>query len=179
VPGGDDSVVDGEQDGPWHWPGGLTPQESDLYRQDAVETSASPDVVWNHLIDAVRWPVWWPGLRSVSLRTGPAGRVGPESTLEMRITQCLLQLSVAEYEPRRRLAFFGYSAVMTCYWTWLLGPGDPAAGSGCRVSGALTVNSHAELPVLPHSDGQDRPLTRLRRTMERDRRSRPEAPSAS
>jgi hypothetical protein len=41
------------------------------------------------------------------------------------------------------------------------------------------VNSHAELPVLPHSDGQDRPLTRLRRTMERDRRSRPEAPSAS
>jgi hypothetical protein len=45
----------------------LTSGNATFSREDSVEVEHSASTVWGALIDAQRWPQWWPGMERVSL----------------------------------------------------------------------------------------------------------------
>ena len=55
----------------------MQPPDTHLYRlSTAWRFDAPQDMVWNAIADADGWPLWWPGIRSVTLERGDANGLG-------------------------------------------------------------------------------------------------------
>ena len=52
-----------------HWPAGFEPEKADLFAHDDLIIKASCERVWTHIIQASRWPTWYPNSK-VRLRAG-------------------------------------------------------------------------------------------------------------
>lgn len=89
------------------WPDGLAPEQADLFAHNETRIDASCGRVWRHLVRSPEWPRWYPNARDVGLASGAAeltaGAVFRWSTFGLP-----LESRVAEFEPNRRLAWYGY-----------------------------------------------------------------------
>jgi hypothetical protein len=43
-----------------HWPQGFDPTEADLFSHNELLINATCERVWQHIIDATKWPDWYP-----------------------------------------------------------------------------------------------------------------------
>lgn len=113
-----------------HWPAGFVPAKADLFAHNELIVSASCARVWSHLIDAGRWPSWYPNSKDVQIQGGEqllsSGTVFRWTTFGLSI-----ESKVQEYVPNQRLAWFGYAPGTTpsFYHSWYLEP----SGAKCRV----------------------------------------------
>jgi len=106
-----------------HWPEGFNPQTADLFSHNWLLIHASCEKVWNHIVDAEKWPQWYPNSKAVTLLNG-AKVLGEGATWRWTTFGLPLESRVHEYVPYTRLGWYGYApgAPPTFYHTWMLTP---------------------------------------------------------
>ena len=50
-----------------HWPEGFDPSRADLFSHNALLINASCERIWGHIIDATKWPQWYPNSKDVHI----------------------------------------------------------------------------------------------------------------
>src|SRR6202050_1755377 len=53
-----------------HWPTGFEPEKADLLDHNELIINASWAARWIHIIDATRWPTWYPNPKDVDIQGG-------------------------------------------------------------------------------------------------------------
>ena len=113
-----------------HWPAGFEPEKADLFAHNDLIINASRERVWKHIIEASRWPTWYPNSRDVEVQGGDTvlrdGTVFRWATFGLNI-----ESRVHEYVLNQRLGWYGYApgAKPSFYHSWYL----EAEGTMCHV----------------------------------------------
>jgi polyketide cyclase/dehydrase/lipid transport protein len=116
-----------------HWPEGFRPETADLFSHNEATLQASCKDVWNHIVDATRWPEWYPNSKGVSIVGGSSLTEG--TVFHWTTFGLPLESKVNEFVPYSRIGWYGYApgtlpdAAHSFYHTWFLVP----AGTACRV----------------------------------------------
>ena len=50
-----------------HWPAGFEPENADLFAHNDLIINASCERIWKHVIEASRWPIWYPNSKDVEI----------------------------------------------------------------------------------------------------------------
>lgn len=113
-----------------HWPAKFDPATADLFAHNELFIQASCERVWSHLVDAAKWPSWYPNAREVQLVEGGA-KLEPNSVFTWTTFGLRIESKVHEFVPGSRLGWHGGA------------PGQAPAffhsfylrdeGAGCRV----------------------------------------------
>jgi hypothetical protein len=149
-----------------HWPGTPDPAHADVFSHNEINIDASCSVVWAHLVDASRWPSWYPNSHNVRF-AGGASRLGPHTHFTWDTFGVQIRSTVAEYVPGTRLGWFGYGPKVAAYHTWLLVPD----AQSCHVvteeatKGPGAIASRQSNPAGLH-DGHELWITRLKKLSE-------------
>jgi hypothetical protein len=53
-----------------HWPTGFELEKADLFAHNDLIINASCERVWTHIIEAGRWPTWYPNATDVEIQGG-------------------------------------------------------------------------------------------------------------
>lgn len=104
-----------------HWPGTPDPAHADVFSHNEIDIDAPCSAVWDHLVDATRWPTWYPNSRNVKIADS-GSRLGPHTHFTWDTFGVHIRSTVAEYVPGSRLGWFGYGPQVVAYHTWLLLP---------------------------------------------------------
>jgi uncharacterized protein YndB with AHSA1/START domain len=114
------------------WPYKYDPRRSAIYALNDVDVKAPPEVVWQLLVDAENWSIYFSAEDQVKILTG-----GPELVLGTQFSRVtvgfLMNLIVTEYVPRHRIS---WSTVVdrdetdsSAYHGWVITP----TADGCHV----------------------------------------------
>ena len=108
-----------------HWPEGFDPQKADLFSHNSLLIHASCERIWSHIVDAGKWPQWYPNAKEVALLNG-AKVLGDGTAWRWTTFGLPLESRVHEYVPYTRLGWYGYApgAQPTFYHSWFLTPQD-------------------------------------------------------
>ena len=114
-----------------NWPAGFEPENSHIHAANEIEINAAPDLVWKRLIEAPRWPEYYPHASEIHL---PAGEDALRSGIQFTwvTAENKLVTTVKEYVPNERIAWeavLADDASSTAYHAWLITPTD----GGCHV----------------------------------------------
>ena len=113
-----------------HWPAGFSPAEADLFSHNEGLINAPCERVWKHIVEATRWPEWYPNSKDVRIRGN--GTVLNESSVFTWTTFGLpIESKINEFVPFSRIGWFGSAAgaAPSFYHTWYL----TQTNDGCRV----------------------------------------------
>jgi hypothetical protein len=113
-----------------HWPTGFEPEKADLFAHNDLIINASCERIWSHIIDAKRWPIWYPNSQAVEIPgDDPVLRDG--TVFRWTTFGLTIESTVHEFVPNQRLGWFGYApgAKPSFYHSWYLQP----KGDMCHV----------------------------------------------
>ena len=112
-----------------HWPQGFDPSQADLFSHNELLINASCERIWSHIIDADKWPEWYPNAKKVKI----AGDTVLKNGTVFRWTTFGLPIEskVNEFVPYTRIGWYGYApgTAPSFYHTWYLKP----RGDACMV----------------------------------------------
>lgn len=113
-----------------HWPAGFDPRTADLFAHNDLFIHASCERVWEHLVDAVRWPQWYPNARDVEF-VGAGTKLEQGAVFRWKTFGLPIESTVHEHVPASRLGWHGAAQGMSpaFFHTFLLRQED----GGCRV----------------------------------------------
>ncbi|MFP5391413.1 MAG: SRPBCC family protein [Gammaproteobacteria bacterium] len=117
-----------------HWPAGYTPARADLFAHNEIVVNASCAAVFRQLAAAEHWPAWYANARDVRVRGGRT-QLQKGSRFEWTTFGLPVRSRVREFEPARRIGWFGKAPKLKAYHTWLLTPRD----GGCFVQSEEVV----------------------------------------
>ncbi len=114
-----------------HWPEGFDPSRAaDLFSHNALpDQRFDAERIWGHIVDATKWPQWYPNSKDVYIDGGDVlkgGTVFYWSTFGLP-----LESKVNEFVPYTRIGWYGYApgTAPSFYHTWYLKP----QGDACLV----------------------------------------------
>jgi Polyketide cyclase / dehydrase and lipid transport len=105
-----------------HWPQGFEPSQADLFAHNELLINASCERIWGHIIDATKWPEWYPNAKEVKIS---GDTVLKDGTVFRWTTFGLpIESKVNELTPYTRIGWYGYAlgAAPSFYHTWYLKP---------------------------------------------------------
>lgn len=153
-----------------HWPEGFTPPQADLFDHSELSVAAPCGVVWQTLVDAQHWPAWYPN--SADVRIGQGAELAAGRSFQWRTFGLEVASVVHEFEPQRRLGWFGKASELDAYHSWLLQPQGP----GCLVVTEEVVRGPAAVALRrdqPQAMHRGHVLWLQRLAQEAGRRSQP------
>jgi hypothetical protein len=112
-----------------HWPQGFDPSQADLFSHNELLINASCAGIWSHIIDADKWPEWYPNAKEIKITSDTMLKDG---TIFRWTTFGLpIESKVNEFVPYTRIGWYGYTpgAAPSFYHTWYLKP----RGNACMV----------------------------------------------
>jgi len=112
-----------------HWSPRFQPKDADLLAHNEIVIAASRVTVWRHLVEAPKWPDWYPNARDVRIVSGRSDVLENNSRFEFRTFGMHIDARVGEFLPERRLGWFGNGIGINAYHTWLL----IEVADGCKV----------------------------------------------
>jgi uncharacterized protein YndB with AHSA1/START domain len=113
-----------------HWPQGFDPTHGDLFAHNALQINTSCEVVWDRIVDADKWPTWYPNSKAVKI-LGGAKKLGKDVRFRWSTFGHDIESKVNEFEPYTRIGWYGYvpGKAPAAYHTWFLTPRN----NGCFV----------------------------------------------
>ena len=96
------------------------PSQADLFSHNELLINASCERIWSHIIDASKWPEWYPNAKEVKI-TGDTmlkdGTIFRWTTFGLPI-----ESKVNELAPYARIGWYGYApgTAPSFYHTWYL-----------------------------------------------------------
>ncbi len=112
-----------------NWPSSHTPAKADHFANNAILIATPCEKVWQHLIDASKWPQWYPNSRDVRIAEEATNVLREDSKFSWVTFDITIQSRVSEFVPNSRLAWFGTGEGVDAYHNWYLVP----ATEGCDV----------------------------------------------
>jgi Polyketide cyclase / dehydrase and lipid transport len=114
-----------------HWPAGFTPDDADLFSHNELLINAPCERVWKHIVEATKWPHWYPNSSSVEILGGGSSVLKDNAVFRWTTFGLPLESRINEFVPFSRIGWFGYApgTAPSFYHTWYLRP----EGRGCRV----------------------------------------------
>jgi hypothetical protein len=114
-----------------HWPEGFTPADADLFSHNELFINASCQRVWRHIVEATKWPEWYPNSKAVKVLGNGASALEDNSVFRWMTFGFPLESRINEFVPFSRIGWFGYApgTAPSFYHTWYL----TQEGPGCRV----------------------------------------------
>jgi uncharacterized protein YndB with AHSA1/START domain len=112
-----------------HWPQGFDPSQADLFSHNELLINASCERIWSHIIDAAKWPEWYPNSKDVKISGDTVLRDG--TVFRWTTFGLPLESKVNEFAPYTRIGWYGYApgTEPSFYHTWYLKP----QGDACLV----------------------------------------------
>lgn len=121
------------------WPDHHRPNQCPVSSFNELSIAASADRVWAWLIHAKRWPEFYGNARGVEI-DGGGDQLAAGATFRWTTFHLRVQTTVREFDPCRRLAWWGAGYGSAGYHTWTLEPD----GQRCRV-----VTEETQRGLLP------------------------------
>lgn len=112
-----------------NWPASYEPSKSRFYVHNEIEINARPEIVWAHLIDALKWESWYIGAKNVSFKDPTDTVLNSESVFNWKTMGLKFQSTIKEFEPNRLLAWESKKKSIQGYHVWLIVPTE----KGCKV----------------------------------------------
>jgi uncharacterized protein YndB with AHSA1/START domain len=114
-----------------HWPPGFDPLKADLFSHNELFINASCERVWQHIIEAPKWPQWYPNSKDVRIVSDSSSVLKEGTAFRWTTFGLPLESKIREFVPFTRIGWYGYApgTVPTFYHTWYLSP----RGNGCQV----------------------------------------------
>ena len=105
-----------------HWPEGFNPSQADLFSHNALLINASCERIWGHIVDATKWPQWYPNSKDVRIDSGDVLKEG--AVFHWSTFGLPLESKVNEFVPYTRIGWYGYApgTAPSFYHTWYLKP---------------------------------------------------------
>jgi len=111
-----------------HWPTWFTPEDADLYAHNEILVAAPCTTVWRHIVEAPKWPSWYPNSQNVHI-LGGGDALQQDSRFIFDTFGIHIDAHVGEYASGTRIGWFGNGPNINAYHTWLLAD----APGGCQV----------------------------------------------
>lgn len=105
------------------WPECYRPENTAVHVRNEILIDAPPGLVWAWLIEATRWPEWYPNARDVRLPDGRT-RLYPGAVFDWRTFGFPVHSTVREFVPEERIGWDGHGIGLDVYHAWLLVPRD-------------------------------------------------------
>lgn len=124
-------VVDGQNDysSIFQWPEAYRPSECKFFVHNEIEIQAEPQVVWELLIRALDWPLWYPGADEVKINLPNDSILSESDTFYWKTMGLRFESTIRQYEPYRLLAWESKKKSIQGYHVWILLPTE----RGCKV----------------------------------------------
>lgn len=104
-----------------NWPERFHPARAPVHVRNDLDMAARPEKVWAALIDAARWPEWYPNAADVRLLSG-GGELAPGVRFRWTTFGATIVSEVAEFKPCERIAWTGTAFGIDVYHAWLILP---------------------------------------------------------
>ncbi|MEB2778339.1 SRPBCC family protein [Algoriphagus sp. D3-2-R+10] len=113
-----------------NWPEGFKPIESDFFIHTEIDIKASPQEVWDILINAAKWPELNKKAEGIKLLNSPDGKLNSSSVFIWSPAGKFTS-TIKEFKPPYNVAWLGETdnKKMTVYVAWMIIP----TAEGCRV----------------------------------------------
>ena len=120
-----------------NWPQGFKPVESDFFIHNEIDIGAPPQVVWDILIHAAKWPEWYNRAEGINLMNSDGGKLSASSVFIWNPAGKFTS-TVKEFNPPYSTAWLGETdhKKMTVYNAWVIIP----TKDGCKVIANETQN---------------------------------------
>jgi hypothetical protein len=104
------------------WPQSFDPSQAALFAHNELLINASCERVWGHIIDATKWPTWYPNSKAVKIIGDTALKDG--TVFRWTTFGLPLESKVNELTPYTRIGWYGYvpGTEPSFYHTWYLKP---------------------------------------------------------
>ena len=137
-----------------YWPEAYAPENARFYVHNAIDIDATPEVVWNILIQAETWPMWYEGASNVDVLESDEGILKDGSVFTWQTMGLDFTSTIKEYKPFERLSWESVKGSIKGYHTWLIIPTE----SGCKL---ITDESQHGWLTLMEKTFQPKKLHRL------------------
>ena len=151
-----------------HWPQGFTPADADLFAHNEIDVLAPCPVVWSHLVNASKWPDWYPNSRDVRVANSTTGILTNGAKFDWQTFGLDVSSRVNEFVVNSRLGWFGDAPGISAYHTWLFteGKGQCHVINEEVVKGTGAINLRKSDPDAMHK-GHDLWNAALKQVSER------------
>ena len=114
-----------------HWPPQFDPLKADLFSHNELFINASCERVWQHIIEAPKWPQWYPNSKDVRIVSDASAVLGDGTAFRWTTFGLPLESKIREFVPFTRIGWYGYApgTEPTFYHTWYL----TRRSNGCQV----------------------------------------------
>jgi hypothetical protein len=65
-----------------HWPAGFSPDDADLFAHNEIFINAPCVTVWQHLVEAPKWPLWYSNSHDLHISNDRTGLLQQDSSFE-------------------------------------------------------------------------------------------------
>jgi hypothetical protein len=112
-----------------HWPDGFDPSSADLFSHNELLIDASCERAWDNIIDATKWPQWYPNSKDVRIIDGAMLAEG--TVFRWETFGLPIESKINEFAPYTRIGWYGYAPgkAPAFYHTWFL----TQTGDACLV----------------------------------------------
>lgn len=111
------------------WPTNYDPAISKFYVHNEIEINASPQAVWEVLIDAKKWPSYYEGAKNVVLIDTSQNVLQANSVIKWQTMGLKFVSTIKEFVPNKLLAWESKKKSIQGYHVWLIVP----TPNGCKV----------------------------------------------
>ncbi len=112
-----------------NWTDEYNPDKSKFFVHNEIEINASANIVWEFLIDALKWEEWYRGAKNVSYANLTDTILESNSVFNWHTMGMKFQSSIKQYEPNNLLAWESKKKSVQAYTVWLIVPTE----KGCKV----------------------------------------------
>ncbi len=112
-----------------HWPVGYSPKDANLFAHNEIFIKAPCSTIWQHLIEAPKWPQWYSNSHDVRILNNTNDILEQGTRFEFNTFGLHINAEISEFVPGSRLGWFGKGTDINAYHTWLL----MNAPEGCHV----------------------------------------------
>jgi len=104
------------------WPLDYEPSVSKFFVHNEIEINASPEIVWNILINAGEWENYYDGASDLVLSNNTSGFLNESSVFTWKTMGLDFKSTIKEFKPPYRLAWESNKDVIDGYHAWLIIP---------------------------------------------------------
>ncbi len=123
------------------WPEEYDPDQASFFIHNSIHINASPETVWNILIQAETWPDWYEGAANVKLLNGHSV-LQQDSVFTWTTMGLDFRSTIREFEPHSRLSWESEKWVINGYHGWLIIPTD---------AGCILITDESQYGILTYA----------------------------
>src|ERR1700686_5045936 len=112
-----------------HWPDGFHPEQADFFAHNEIVVKASCKTVWDHIIEAEKWPSGYSNSHNMKLLNSANGKLHEDTRFSWDTFGLHVDCRIGEFVANSRIGWFEDSNGTNAYHTFPLLDVD----EGCHI----------------------------------------------